>query len=364
LTIHGGRSYEYAKAATSELGKTSIEIEFIDAQSGKKKTVTIPLTEISGYEEGKGYALAQFNRRMKPLLLKLADKSTDGLKSEIDRLENFKQFKMYWMLAETYGVLEQRVETKEDLFKKLNIKRGGTYETWKYFKRDMLNKIQNGVNKTRVAFSFEADGTGENWTKVTFTYLNKPAPGLPSAVNSLQQDMPDIFQSLSTVTIPVAPPVEMPPWGKELLAKGLFERSVLDLVARVARGEIALEYIAFVVGYVESHYRNRKKEEKANLMFKGIMDGKYNQQYADSTQKQSRPPAPKTSSGEKPPSAYTAKDIFYTWEEAETELGKLNALKREQGLPEKSITDYWNDILKNPKYRELTYMGKPVIVIR
>jgi hypothetical protein len=364
LRKHGGISYEYAKAATIELGSIVITLELLD-RNNKRNVVTVPLMEFASFEEGQGYAKCRFNRSQKKHLLRFTDEVM-GLKSEIGKLENFSQFKLYNLLSETFGLQEVRIESKESLFRKLNIKRGGTYENWRYFKRDVLTKIQSGVNRTRMAFDFESNGSGTNWDQVVFRYLNKPQRILPiSPTDALP--LPALAGPALALPVPAPSPapapmpglsddeLAWPEWAKTLKKKGFFTRTIKELMHKLENRQMELGYIGYVVKRVEEEFPTYSREKKANAMYGNLRDNTWLADYALHCQKASQGPAAATKTT--PSAGYTKADIAYTEKEVGEQYAKLVELN-----PSLDWSKYWHTIIRSEAgLVEGTFEGQRVI---
>jgi hypothetical protein len=225
-----------------------------------------------------------------------------------------------------------------------------------------MNKIQSGLSKTRLAFEFDSDGYGTNWTQVVFRYVHKPVITLPASAASLtelQLSLPDAAPDAGPVAGEATDESSWPEWAKALRKKGFFARTVREWIVKVATKEIDLGYIAYVVRRVEDEFPNLSREKRANAMYGNVRDRTWWDDYQAKLRKAAAP-SPKKGAGSTV--QYSLADVVYTEKEAGEQYAKLAELNQGSVHQLPSWSRYWQGLLKSaPGLVEGIFEGQRVI---
>lgn len=162
---HLSNNFVYIKKECEELLKKTIGIQTeIDKgkDKGKKKWVGYSLFASCEYIEGYAHIKAQFNEKIKPLLLNLTENFTSAEFKRIAKLENFYTYRIYWLIKQ-YEKIGKRVIEYNHLKDMLNVE--DKYKRFVDFKRRILNPAQQQLENTEVAFNFKPIRAGKKSIK-------------------------------------------------------------------------------------------------------------------------------------------------------------------------------------------------------
>lgn len=176
LVGKGGRNFELVQEAVRRLDSTRVEI-WIDGE-----WVRFPLFGLSKANPKKRYIEIKFNEDMRPYLLDLKGKYTLTYFHYISSISDVQSRRIYEFLKANEDKYE--VEFKVSSLKSwLGIE--SSYERFRDFRRFILEKAQQQLERTDMAFIFKPIKQGRAVSKILFKRKNKdleiPFPVLPAS---------------------------------------------------------------------------------------------------------------------------------------------------------------------------------------
>lgn len=138
--------YEHIKEAADKIMGRKIAIE--NEEGFDYMTLMARCT----YKKGEGTLKAMFNQEAKPYLLELKGNFTISQLDELLKLKSYSSHRIYWLLKQ-YNQFRERTIPLDKLKALLGLE--GKYAKSKDFKKYVLNRAQEELVKTDMAFSFE-----------------------------------------------------------------------------------------------------------------------------------------------------------------------------------------------------------------
>ncbi len=224
----GNILYQDIKAAADRITQRRFAIQNIN---GGRNFQFIPLMSICAYQEGEGFIKARFNDEVKPYLLQLGGNFTASQIKQLLRLKSYYAHRMYWLLKQYQDFGTRTIELKE-LREILELT--SKYKRYLDFRIRVLDRAQEELAKTDMAFSYEEIRKGRSVRSIKFVLENNSKKRLEE-----QEDkhfMPDDFEAEASAT-DAATRVRIP--VKELLRKyRLSERQIHNITSKVSEKDI------------------------------------------------------------------------------------------------------------------------------
>jgi hypothetical protein len=239
--IAGGSAYTQLQQLSKQITKQVLYVEQISMDGSRMKDPDyeyIPLLAKASYVKNRGGLVLIVNPLFSPYLLQLAEKGnfTKSRAAELKHLKGSHSFKIYWLLSE-YRTFGSRTFTVAELRFRLGITADEYAGRFNNFKAKVLDKAQEELANTDLAFQFELLRVGKVVEKIRFTFSSKPLRVTASATK-----MP-----LSATKMPSPVDAILEPWEQELQQVGVSKEG-RDIIRRhLSEGQYPVAYLDYVL---------------------------------------------------------------------------------------------------------------------
>jgi hypothetical protein len=239
--IAGGSAYTQLQQLSKQITKQVLYVEQISVDGSRLKDPDyeyIPLLAKASYVKNRGGLVLIVNPLFSPYLLQLAEKGnfTKSRAAELKHLKGSHSFKIYWLLSE-YRTFGSRTFTVAELRFRLGITADEYSGRFNNFKAKVLDKAQEELANTDLAFQFELLRVGKVVEKIRFTFSSKP----------LRVTAPATKMPLSATKMPSPIVAILQPWEEELQQLGVSKEG-RDIIRRhLDEGQYPIAYIDYVL---------------------------------------------------------------------------------------------------------------------
>ena len=271
-TQSGGTAYRNVKAMAKAMTKQSLDIEAMETYGTKPKAeawqgkswLSIPLMGIAYYEEGSGGIMASFNHRLIPYLLDLKGNFTQASLQQLTQCRSVYSYRIYLLLRE-FGKQGKRTMSIAELRYKLGIGPDEYAGRFNNFKARVLDTAQRELDKTDMPFTYEVKKVGKKLDSLEFRFKAVTATKEP------QQVRDEIGEK----------------WAEYLLDRGIHQSDIGKIAVLLKSNAFpntnyTLDYLRFVVDYVDAQTARGKAKSPVGLMrealVKSILMGSYENQ--------------------------------------------------------------------------------------
>jgi hypothetical protein len=243
--IAGGSAYTQLQQLSKQITKQVLYVEQISMDGSRMKDPDyeyIPLLAKASYVKNRGGLVLIVNPLFSPYLLQLAEKGnfTKSRAAELKHLKGSHSFKIYWLLSE-YRTFGYRTFTVAELRFRLGIMADEYAGRFNNFKAKVLDKAQEELANTDLAFQFELLRVGKVVEKIRFTFSSKPLRVTASATK-----MPPLDTASATkMPLPVDSVFEH--WEQELQQIGVSKEGLNIIRRHMSEGQYPVAYIDYVL---------------------------------------------------------------------------------------------------------------------
>jgi plasmid replication initiation protein len=163
--ISSDHIYEEVKKIATRVAERTLFIE----DKVNKRWAKYPFFSVMEYANG--FLYAEFNQKIKPLLLELKKEFTKFQLNEFKPFKSKYSIRIYQLLKQ-YALIGERTFEISELKAKLGIDTN-KLKQFVNFKERVLNITQHELNDTPMAFDWEAIKEGRKFTKIRFVLKNK-----------------------------------------------------------------------------------------------------------------------------------------------------------------------------------------------
>lgn len=213
-----------------------------------------PLMAYADYSSEERALVVRFNDRVRDHLLQLnAGNFTQAQLMQLLKLKSAHSYRIYWLLKQ-YGNFGTRTLQVAELKRLLNLE--GQYKQFPLFKLRVLDRAQQELTQTNLAFEYELiRGAGNSVEEIRFRFAPVTSEGrLP------------------------APPVTTA-WEKALLEAGVAASSLAVIGELVAKGEVEPGYVQYVVQQQRTKSSQGKIKSLAGSIFTAVTQGHLADEY-------------------------------------------------------------------------------------
>ena len=260
----GGKAYAQIAELSDQITERKLRVEQLGPNGERLKQPdyrVIPLLALASYVEKRGGLVLVLNPLFRPYLLQLTEKG-NFTKSQVAELKHLKashSYKMYWLLSE-YRTFGTRTFTISDLRFRLGIKEDEYKGRFDNFKVKVLDKMQEELAQTDLAFQMELLRKGRVVEQIRFTFSARPLQ-LKAAADSKAVE-------LSEVTM-LPDELVLEPWAQQLRAKGISIEGCELIRRHLAEGQYSEAYLDYVLMVVQKP-RKTPIRKPADYLFKCI----------------------------------------------------------------------------------------------
>jgi hypothetical protein len=234
-----------------------------------------PLMAYADYSSEERALVVRFNDRVREHLLQLNDGNfTQAQLMQLLKLKSAHSYRIYWLLKQ-YGSFGTRTIRVDELKRVLDLQ--GQYKQFPLFKLRVLDRAQQELAQTNLAFTYELI-RGKN--------------------NSVEEIRFRFTPVTSEVLLPSLPATTE--WQKALLEVGVSASSMAAIGELIDRGEIEATYVQYVVQQQRTKSKQGKIKSLAGAVFTAITKGhsleEYRQALAQRQKAASRKPVTTTTS--------------------------------------------------------------------
>ncbi len=165
LDISSDHIYEEVKKIATRVAERTLFIE----DKVNKRWAKYPFFSVMEYANG--FLYAEFNQKIKPLLLELKQEFTKFQLNEFKPFKSKYSIRIYQLLKQ-YTLIGERTFEISELKTKLGID-ADKLKQFVNFKERVLNITQHELANTPMAFEWEAIKEGHKFTKIRFVLKNK-----------------------------------------------------------------------------------------------------------------------------------------------------------------------------------------------
>lgn len=207
----------------------------------------IPLMAYAKYRGEEGALRVRFNDEIMPYLLQLHHNFTKAQVVQLLKLKSPHSYRIYWLLKE-YATFGSRTLEVEELKSILSLE--GQYKQFPLFRLRVLERAREELAQTDLPFNYDLlrDGPGKRATHVRFSFT--PLTLLPQAASG-DGSM-------------------RPAWQQQLHELGLAERSLVTIRELVEQGQVAPEYVQYVVRVQRGKFEAGKLKSLPGAVFSAI----------------------------------------------------------------------------------------------
>ncbi len=257
VTTGGGKAYAQIVELSKLMTKRTLNVEMLGPDGERVKNPDIEITPLlarASYVEKRGGLVLILNPLFAPYLLQLSEKGnfTKSRAAEFKQIRSSHAFKLYWLLSE-YRAFGSRTFTEDELRSRLGITEKEYVGRFNNFRARVLDKAQEELAKTDMAFTVDLIRVGKVLAQIKFTFkAGSRVKALPSATKT-----------------PSPPPSEFPAWATPLLAIGLSEEACQVIARHLGEGQYPTEYLAYVLIQAQKP-RKDKIRKVADYVYKCV----------------------------------------------------------------------------------------------
>lgn len=260
----GGKAYAQIAELSDQITERKLRVEQLGPSGERLKQPdyrVIPLLALASYVEKRGGLVLVLNPLFRPYLLQLTEKGnfTKSQVAELKHLKSSNSFKMYWLLSE-YRTFGTRTFTISDLRFRLGIKEEEYKGRFDNFKVKVLDKMQEELAQTDLAFQMEFFRKGRAVEQIRFTFSARPLQLKAAAANKAVE--------LSEVTM-LPDELVLEPWAQQLRARGISVEGCELIRRHLAEGQYSEAYLNYVLMVVQKP-RKTPIRKPADYLFKCI----------------------------------------------------------------------------------------------
>lgn len=237
-----------------------------------------PLMGKVDYLTGQGLVRASFNVHMKPYLLDLRQNFTRANLSNLLKLKSPASHRIYWLLAQNVGLKKTTRSVGLDELRGLLGLTTEYADRFDHFRTRVLERARRELDQTDMAFTYTTKTQARAVNEIIFVF------GTGQALS--EQEPAEPPRALNTLSIALPPAnqrrFEPASWQELLLKVGVSLASLEKVQAGLTTGSFEEGYIRFVVTRVMKDASDGRVKRPAGAIFKGILDGFYQEDYQNS----------------------------------------------------------------------------------
>jgi hypothetical protein len=321
----GGATYSMIKDAADRLSTKVIKVEGKKLNTDKKYFDNYPLIAVCSYADGSGYFTAQFNDKVKPLLLHLSRNFTKVQLLELYKLRSFYAIRLYWFLKQYQSFGERTVEV-ERLKEMMCLEE--RYEKYANFKQRILEPVRLELQETDMPF--------------TYTVAEKKG----RAIHKLKFSFSPAKRMVVGTTLPL--PLNHD-WEKSLVNIGVSNESLPAIMELIVNNMITPDYIQYCINhYKEVEAKGGIKASLASAVYTAVINRQLWNAFSKLIEKRQK-------IKKKPEPQYKEEVNDYQ------ELVEIYESVASKSVVGKTVEELINDMYKNG-YRKEVRNGREVLV--
>ena len=261
-----------------------------------------PLMAYADYSSEERALVVRFNDRVREHLLQLNDGNfTQAQLMQLLKLKSAHSYRIYWLLKQ-YGSFGTRTIRVDELKRVLDLE--GQYKQFPLFKLRVLDRAQQELSQTNLAFQYEL---------------------IRGKSNTVEEIRFHFTPVTSEVLLPSLPATAE--WQKALLEIGVSASSIATIGELIERGEMEPGYVQYVVQHQRSKSSEGKIKSLAGSVFTALTKGHLADEYRKALQRQKS--VARKSSGNS--SSTPSSPIRYRLEEAQAAYELMTRQKTAKG---------------------------------